>query len=137
MEAFKDKIVFVSHAQRFSTEVHLVEGLNGKPIQLTRRYVCQLALQCRRTARRSSSSLTLLQVPSNIFKLHIATGKIEILTRNGKLNVAYRNLDWSPNGRQLLFLRIIGALEGEKTDLCVMDMMTRDIRHILQPNTSN
>ena len=130
--SFEDKIVFVSHGS-FSPEVYLVEGLNGKPIQLT-----QDTFASWPSISPDGTEVVFVshppEVPSNIFKLHIATGKIEILTRNGKFNVEYRNLDWSPNGRQLLFLRIVGALDDEKTELCVMDMMTRDIQHIFQPN---
>ena len=131
----EDKIVFVSK-RNGTPEVFLVEGLNGKPIQLTRNRFASWP-----TISPDGKEVVFVSQPphgiSNIFKLHIAKGKIEILTHNGKSNIAYSDLDWSPDGRQLLFLRIIGALEGEKTDLCVMDMMTRDIQHILQTATGN
>ena len=124
----EDKIVFVSN-HNATPEVFLVEGLNGRPIQLTRN----------RFASWPSISPDGTEVvfvsrppggPSIIFKLHIATGKIEKLTNNFEFNTEFRYLDWSPDGRQILFIKFM----GEKTDLCVMDMNTRDIRHILQPN---
>ncbi len=77
---------------------------------------------------------------SNIFKLHIATRKIERLTDEAESNTKYNDLDWSPDRRQILFikrLRIPNPLNREKTVLCVMDMKTRDIRHILQPDLSH
>ena len=129
----EDKIVFVSN-RNATPEVFLVEGLDGIPIQLTRN----------RFARWPSISPDGTEVafvsappgrPSNVLILHLASNRIEILTKNDDLITEYRNLDWSPDGRQLLFLKIwLGLGIGiEKTNLCVMDMKTRDIRHILQP----
>ena len=129
----EDKIVFVSN-RGLTPEVYLVEGLDGRPIQLTRnRYASWPSI--------SPDGTEVVFVsrppgrPSNILKLHLASNRIEILTKNDDLNTEYRYLDWSPDGRQLLFLKILLglALGIEKTNLCVMDMKTRDIRHILQP----
>lgn len=130
----EDKIVFVS-TRNFTPEVFLVEGLNSRPIQLTRN----------RSASWPSISPDGTEVvfvssplgePSNILKLHIATRKTEKLMDDTE-DTRYTDLDWSPDGRQILFIkaeRIPDFLNREKTVLCVMDMNTRDIRHILQPN---
>ena len=123
----EDKIVFVSN-RNATPEVFLVEGLDGIPIQLTRnRFASWPSI--------SPDGTGVVFVshppgrPSNLLKLHLASNRIEKLTKNDDLNTEYRYLDWSPDGRQLLFLKIV----REKTILCVMDMKTRDIRHILQP----
>ncbi len=126
----EDKIVFV-FKRNVIPDVVLVEGLNGRPIQLTRN----------RFARWPSISPDGNEVVfvshqpgrlSNIFKLHIATGKIDKLTDGAELTIEYRHLDWAPDGRQILFMMISETPQGEKSVLCVMDMKTRDIRHILQ-----
>ncbi len=123
----EDKIVFVSN-RNATPEVFLVEGLDGIPIQLTRnRFASWPSI--------SPDGTRVVFVshapgrPSNLLKLHLASNRIEKLTKNDDLNTEYRYLDWSPDGRQLLFLKIV----REKTILCVMDMKTRDIRHIPQP----
>ena len=101
----EDKIVFVSK-RNFTPEVFLVEGLDGRPIQLTRN----------RFASWPSISPDGTEVvfvsrppggPSIIFKLHIATGKIEKLTNNFEFNTEFRYLDWSPDGRQILFIKFM------------------------------
>jgi Tol biopolymer transport system component len=122
----EDKIVFV-FKHNGTPEVFLVEGLDGRPIQLTQDMFARWP-----SISPDGTEVVFVSNPphgiSNIFKLHIAKGKIEILTRNGKFNTEYSNLDWSPDARKILFTKIV----GEKTNLCVMDMNTRDIQHILQ-----
>ena len=129
----EDKIVFVSN-RNATPEVFLVEGLDGIPIQLTRNRFASWP-----SISPDGTEVVFVSAPpgrpSNVLILHLASNRIEILTKNDDLITEYRNLDWSPDGRQLLFLKIwLGLGIGiEKTNLCVMDMNTRDIRHILQP----
>ncbi len=130
----EDKIVFVSK-RNATPQVFLVEGLNGRPIQLTRNMFASWP-----SISPDGAEVVFVSRPpgglSNIFKLHIATRKIERLTDEAESNTKYNDLDWSPDGRQILFLkrlRIPNPLNREKTVLCVMDMKTRDIRHVLQP----
>ena len=129
---FEDKIVFVSK-RNGTPEVFLVEGLDGMPIQLTRNRFASWP-----SISPDGKEVVFVSHPpghlSNILILHFATNRIEKLTNNGNFNIEYRYLDWSPDGRQILFLKVMLALQGGKTDLCVVDMKTRDIRHILQPN---
>ena len=129
----EDKIVFVSK-RNFTPEVFLVDGLNGRPIQLTR----NMFVNWPSIAPDGTEVVFVSRPPgeiSNIFKLHIPTRKIEKLTDNDVRDIRYTDLDWSPDGRQILFIKHLRILDSkpEKTDLCVMDMKTRDIRHILQP----
>ena len=127
----EDKIVFVSNRNTIP-EVFLLEGLNSRPIQLTRNMFARWP-----SISPDGTEVVFvsrpLRRPSNIFKLRIATGKIEKLTDDAELTTEYRYLDWSPDGRKILFMMILeGPLAG-KSVLCVMDMNTRDIQHILQP----
>ena len=125
----EDKIVFVSK-RNGTPEVFLAEGLDGKPIQLTQDMFASWP-----SISPDGTEVVFVSDPphgiSNIFKLHIAKRKIEILTDNGEFNTKYSNLDWSPDGRKILFFEIIFAPRGQP-NLCVMDMNTRDIQHILQ-----
>ena len=134
----EDKIVFVSK-HNGTPEVFLVEGLDGRPIQLTQDMFARWP-----SISPDGTEVVFVSDPPhgilNIFKLHIAKEKIEILTDEAESNTKYNDLDWSPDGRQILFikrLRIPNPLNREKTVLCVMDMKTRDIRHILQPDLSH
>ena len=128
----EDKIVFVSK-RKGTPDVYLVEGLDGKPIQLTRDWFASSpsispdGIEVAFVSHRPGGT-------SNILKLHLATNRIERLTNNREFNAEYRYLDWSPDGRKIVFTKIVGG----KTNLCVMDMKTRDIQHILQtdPHTS-
>ena len=130
----EDKIVFVSN-RNFTPEVFLVEGLNGRPIQLTQNMFASWP-----SISPDGKEVAFISRPpggiSNIFKLHIPTRRIEKLTDDVEWGIRYTNLDWSPNGRQILFIKRLLILENEpeQTILCVMDMNTRDTRHILQPN---
>ena len=128
----EDKIVFVSK-HNGTPEVFLVEGLDGRPIQLTQDMFARWP-----SISPDGTEVVFVSDPPhgilNIFKLHIAKEKIEILTDNGKFNTQYSNLDWSPDGRKILFLEII-VPPGGHHNLCVMDMKTRDIQHILQTDS--
>ena len=128
----EDKIVFVSERQG-TPEVFLVEGLDGRPFQLTR----NLFASWPSISPEGTEVAFVAEPPGqrfNIFKLNIATRRIEQLTHNAEQNILYKHLDWSPDGRKILFLMITDALEGAQTDLCVMDIKRRHIRHILQPD---
>ena len=112
----------------------MVEGLNGRPIQLTRNRFASWP-----SISPDGNEVVFVSRPPggqpNIFKLHIHTRKIEELTDNDVRDTRYTDLDWSPDGRQILFIKTLRILDSEpdKTDLCVMDMKTRDIRYVLQP----
>lgn len=132
----EDKIVFVSK-RNGTPEVFLVEGLDSEPIQLTRK----------RYARSPSISpdgteVVFVSHPpgrlSNILKLHLAANRIQKLTNNHEITTEYSDLDWSPDGRKILFIKRLRMVlhELEKTELCVIDMKNRNIRHILQPDLS-
>ena len=124
----EDKIVFVS--ERWGTpEVFLVEGLDGRPLQLTRALFTSWP-----AISPDGTEVVFVAHRSNIFKLNIATRRIEQLTNNAERNIRYEHLDWSPDGQKILFTMITDALEGAKTDLCVMDIKRGHIRHILQPD---
>lgn len=128
----EDKIVFVSK-RNGTPEVFLVEGLDSIPIQLTRNRFASWP-----SISPDGTEVVFVSHPpdrlSNILILHLATNRIEKLTDNGEFNTEYRHLDWSPDGRKILFLEIMIARQGEKSNLCVMDMKNRDTRHILQSN---
>ena len=131
----EDKIVFVSK-RNFTPEVFLFEGLNGRPIQFTQNMFTSWP-----SISPDGKEVAFVSRPpggiSNIFKLHIPTRRIEKLTDNDVRDIRYTDLDWSPDGRQILFIkasRIPDPQNREKTVLCVMDMKTRDVRHVLQPN---
>ena len=127
----EDKIVFVSERQG-TPEVFLVEGLDGRPFQLTR----NLFASWPSISPEGTEVAFVAESPGqrvNIFKLNIATRRIEQLTHNAEQDIQYEQLDWSPDGQKILFTMITDALEGAKTDLCVMDIKRRHIRHILQP----
>ena len=127
----EDKIVFVSERQG-TPEVFLVEGLDGRPFQLTR----NLSASWPAISPEGTEVAFVAEPPGqrvNIFKLNIATRRIEQLTHNAEQNIRYEHLDWSPDGQKILF--IMATLKGVKTDLCVMDIKGRQIRHILQPDS--
>ena len=128
----EDKIVFVSE-RRGTPEVFLVEGLDGRPFQLTRNLFASWP-----SISPEGTEIAFVAEPPgqrvNIFKLNIATRRIEQLTHNAEQNIRYEHLDWSPDGRKILFLMITDALEGAQRDLCVMDIKRGHIRHILQPD---
>ncbi len=128
----EDKIVFVSE-RRGTPEVFLVEGLDGRPFQLTRNLFASWP-----SISPEGTEIAFVAEPpgqrANIFKLNIATRRIEQLTHNAEQNIRYEHLDWSPDGRKILFLMITDALEGAQRDLCVMDIKRGHIRHILQPD---
>ena len=124
---FEDKIVFVSN-RSLTPEVYLVEGLDGRPIQLTRNMFASWP-----SISPNGIEVVFASRPpdgiSNIFKLHLATNRTEKLTNTRMFDAEYRYLDWSPDGRKILFTKIV----REKTDLYVMDMQTRNLRRILMP----
>ena len=124
----EDKIVFVSE-RRGTPEVFLVEGLDGRPVQLTRGLFTSWP-----SISPDGTEVVFVAHRSNIFKLNIATRRIEQLTHNAERNIGYEHLDWSPDGQKILFIMITDAVEGAQTDLCVMDIKRRHIRHILQPD---
>ena len=123
----EDKIVFVSNRNTIP-EVFLVDGLNGRPIQLTQdRFASWPSMSP------DGTEVVFVSRPpdgiSDIFKLHLATNRIEKMTNTRVFDAEYRYLDWSPDGLKILFTKIV----REKTDLYVMDMKTRNIQRILKP----
>lgn len=128
----EDKIVFVSE-RRGTPEVFLVEGLDGRPVQLTRNLFASSP-----SISPDGTEVVFISYPpaqaANILKLNIAKRRIEQLTHNAKKDIRYGSLDWSPDGRKILFIMVTGPLEDLRTDLCVMDIKGRHIRHILQPD---
>ena len=124
----QDKIVFVSE-RRGTPEVFLVEGLDGHPVQLTRNLFASWP-----SISPEGTEVVFVAHNSNIFKLNIATRQLEQLTNNAERHIRYEHLDWSPDGQKILFLMITDVVEGPQTDLCVMDIKRRHIRHILQPD---
>ena len=128
----EDKIVFVSERQG-TPEVFLVEGLDGHPVQLTR----NLFASSPSISPDGTEVVFVSNSPAqaaNILKLNIAKRRIEQLTHNAKKDIRYQSIDWSPDGRKILFITVTGPLEDPRTDLCVMDIKQRHIRHILQPD---
>ena len=123
----EDKIVFVSN-RNGTPEVYLVEGLNGRPLQLTRNMFASWP-----SISPNGAEVVFASRPpdgiSNIFKLHLATNRIEKMTNTRIFDAEYRYLDWAPDGRTILFTKIV----REKTDLYVMDMKSRNLRRILMP----
>ena len=128
----EDKIVFVSE-RRGIPEVFLVEGLDGRPFQLTRNLFASSP-----SISPDGTEVVFVSDPpahaANILKLNIAKRRIEQLTHNAKQDIRYGSLDWSPDGQKILFIMVTDTPEDSKTDLCVMDIKERHIRHILQPD---
>ena len=128
----EDKIVFVSERQG-TPEVFLVEGLDGRPFQLTRNLFASWP-----SISPDGTEVVFVSDPpahaANILKLNIAKRRIEQLTHNAKQDIRYKSLDWSPDGRKILFITVTDTPEDSRTDLCVMDIKRRHIRHILQPD---
>ena len=126
----EDKIVFISERQG-TPEVFLVEGLDGRPFQLTRNLFASSP-----SISPDGTEVVFISYPpaqaANILKLNIAKRRTERLTHNAKKDIRYGSLDWSPDGRKILFITVTGPPEDSTTDLCVMDTEGRDIRHILQ-----
>jgi dipeptidyl aminopeptidase/acylaminoacyl peptidase len=114
----EDKIVFVS--ERWGTpEVFLVEGLDGRPLQLTR----ALFTSSPSISPDGTEVIFVSNPPAqaaNILKLNIAKRRIEQLTHNVKQDIGYGSLDWSPDGQKILFIMVTDTPEDLKTDLCVM-----------------
>ena len=130
----EDKIVFVSE-RRGTPEVFLVEGLDGRPAQLTRNLYTNWP-----SISPDGTAVVFVSSPpgqsENILKLNIAKRRIEQLTNNADRDIQYEHLDWSPDGRKILFIMTISAPEDSRTDLCVMDTEGHQIRHILQPDST-
>jgi TolB protein len=128
----EDKIVFVSE-RRGIPEVFLVEGLDGRPFQLTRNLFASSP-----SISPDGTEVVFVSDPpahaANILKLNIAKRRIEQLTHNAKQDIRYKSLDWSPDGQKILFIMVTDTPEDSKMDLCVMDIKERHIRHILQPD---
>ena len=128
----EDKIVFISERQG-TPEVFLVGGLDGRPVQLTR----NLFASSPSISPDGTEVVFVSNSPAqaaNILKLNIAKRRIEQLTHNAKKDIRYASLDWSLDARKILFITVTGPLEDSRTDLCVMDIKQRHIRHILQPD---
>lgn len=128
----EDKIVFVSERQG-TPEVFLVEGLDGRPFQLTRDLFTSSP-----SISPDGTEVVFVSTPpaqtANILKLNIAKRRIERLTHNAEEDIRYEHLNWSPDGREILFIMITPTPKGSTTDLCVMDTEGHQIRHILQPD---
>ena len=103
-------------------ELFLLESLDGKPVQLTD------GLAPRSPALSPDGSELAFVSGLNISKMRINNRRIEPLTFNANPNVNYGNLDWSPDGRQILFIRF----DGVETALCVLDVKDNTTQHIYQ-----
>ena len=134
----EDIIVYVTKTHgTLKSDLFLVEGLNGKPIQLTRNMFASSP-----SISPDGTEVVFVSKPPwgqpDILKLNIAKRphQIDNLTKNVRLHTGYTDLDWSPDGQKILFIMTQATRNpgGEKTSLCVMDMNTHRIRHILQPN---
>ena len=128
----EDKIAFVS-ARRGIPEVFLAEGLDGRPVQLTRNLFTSSP-----SISPDGTEVVFVSAPpehaANILKLNIAKRRIEQLTHNAKQDIRYKSLDWSPDGRKILFIMVTDKPEDSTTDLCVMDTEGHQIQHILRPD---
>ncbi len=134
----EDKIVFVSRIHGTAkSDLFLVEGLDGRRIQLTQ----NLYASCPSISPDGNQVVFVSEPPweqSNILKLNLANRppQIENLSENIWQHTGFRDLDWSPDGRKILFIMTKATRnpKGETTSLCVMDMRARSTRHVLQPN---
>ena len=128
----EDKIVFVSERQG-TPEVFLVEGLDGRPVQLTRDLFASSP-----SISPDGTEVVFVSAPpahaANILKLNIAKRRIEQLTHNAKQDIRYENLDWSPDGQKILFIMVTDKPEDSRTDLCVMDTERHHTQHIVRPD---
>ena len=110
----EDRIVFVSERQG-TPEVFLVEGLDGRPFQLTRNLYASWS-----SISPDGTEVVFVSSPprqsANILKLNIAKRRIEQLTNNAEQDIRYERLDWSPDGREILFIMVTDTLEGSKMD---------------------
>ena len=81
----EDKIVFVSERQG-TPEVFLVEGLDGRPVQLTRNLFASSP-----SISPDGTEVVFISYPpaqaANILKLNIAKRRIEQLTHNAKQDI--------------------------------------------------
>ena len=134
----EDLIVFVSRTHgTLKSDLFLVKGLKGRQIQLTQNLYASWP-----SISPDGTEVVFISEPpwgkDDILKLNIAKRphQIENLTKNARLQTAYSDLDWSPDGQKILFIMTKATRnpKGESTSLCVMDMKTRRISHILQPN---
>ena len=80
----EDKIVFVSERQG-TPEVFLVEGLDGRPFQLTRNLFASWP-----SISPDGTEVVFVAHSSNIFKLNIATHQLKQLTNNVETEYSIR-----------------------------------------------
>ena len=80
----EDKIVFISK-RNFTPEVFLVEGLNGRPIQLTRNMFASWP-----SISPDGTEVVFVSRPPGglayILQMHLASNRTEILTDNGQMD---------------------------------------------------
>ena len=110
----------------------MVDGLQGRQIQFT----LNLFTSWPSLSPDGTEVVFASDTPAekaNILKLNITTRRIEKLTNNAEQDIRYRELDWSSDGRKILFIMTTWTPKGQKNYLCVMDVKGHNVRHILQP----
>ena len=102
----EDIIVFVSRTHgTLKSDLFLVKGLKGRRIQLTQNLYASWP-----SISPDGTEVVFVSEPpwgqADILKLNIATRahQIKNLTDNIREHTRYKNLDWSPDGRKILFI---------------------------------
>jgi Tol biopolymer transport system component len=130
----EDRIIFIT--ERFSSsDLFLVDGLKGKPVQLTHN------LDVRHPSLSPDGEQVMFisnvnPFGSSILRMVIESRHIEELI-TARMDVWYHYLDWSPDGSRIVFtidIRDAGD-ESEETNICVMDIQSLRIRQITDSPT--
>ena len=95
----------------------MVDGRQGRPIQFT----LNLFTSWPSLSPDGTEVVFASDTPAekaNILKLNITTRRIEKLTNNAEQDIRYRELDWSSDGRKILFIMTTWTPKGQK-NICV------------------
>jgi Tol biopolymer transport system component len=129
----EDMIVFVSE---LTDELFLTDGLQGKPVQLTE----NMNVSWPSLSPDGEEVVFVSKVGnigSSILRMDISTRRIDHLV-GAKQDVGYSELDWSPNGRKIVFvMRIREKLQVPfpETNICVMDLQAREVHQLTDSYT--